>query len=202
MIVVGLTGSIGMGKSETAKMFAELDVPVFDADAVVHSLQAKGGPAIAPIAAAFPGVVKEGVLDRQKLGAMVFAKPELKEQLEAIIHPMVGVVRAAFFENAQKKGVPFVVLDVPLLFETGGNKACNKVVVVSAPVDVQRARVLDRKGMTPEKFDNILARQTPDADKRAGADYVIETDKGLDHARSEVARITQELREQAVSCES
>lgn len=197
MIVVGLTGSIGMGKSETAKMFAELGVPVFDADAVVHSLQAQNGPAIAPIAAAFPGVVENGVLNRQKLGDMVFAEPELKKQLEAIVHPMVGEARASFFEGAKKQKAPFVVLDVPLLFETGGNQACDKVVVVSARADMQRARVLDRAGMTVQKFEDILARQTSDADKRAGADYIVETDKGLDHARGLVAQITKQLREQA-----
>lgn len=191
---MGLTGSIGMGKSETAKMFADLGVPVFDADAVVHSLQAKGGPAIAPIAAAFPGVVEDGVLDRQKLGALVFSDPELKKRLEAIVHPMVGDARVAFFENAKKHRAPFVVLDVPLLFETGGNKACDKVVVVSAPADIQRARVLDRVGMTVQKFEDILARQTPDADKRAGADYIVETNMGLDHARNQVALITEELK--------
>jgi dephospho-CoA kinase len=195
MITVGLTGSIGMGKSETARMFCALGVPVFDADAVVHDLQAKNGPAIAPIVAAFPGVVTDGELDRNKLGAMVFADPELKKKLEHIIHPMVAEKRVTFFKEAASQGAPFVVLDIPLLFETGGNTACDKVIVVSAPADVQRRRVLARPGMTPEKFDDILERQTPDADKRAGADYIIETDKGLDHARLAVERIIQELTE-------
>lgn len=196
MRIVGLTGSIGMGKSETAKMFAELNVPVFDADATVHALQAKNGPALPAIDRAFPGVVIDGVLDRDALGKLVFADPDAKTRLEAIIHPMVGEARQQFFENASEKGRKFVVLDIPLLFETGGDKACDKIIVVSAPAEIQRSRVLARPAMTQEKFDNILARQTPDAKKRAGADYVIETDKGLDHAREQVARIVAELEEQ------
>ena len=197
MMIVGLTGSIGMGKSATAKMFAELGVPVFDADATVHTLQVKNGPAIPAIEAAFPGVIKDGELDRDALGKIIFADPEAKKHLEAIIHPMVGEARQAFFAKAEKDGDSFVVLDVPLLFETGGNKACDKVVVVSAPADVQRDRVLARPGMSEEKFENILSRQTQDADKRAGADYIIDTDKGLDHARAEVARIVKELKDMA-----
>lgn len=194
MMIVGLTGSIGMGKSATAKMFADLGVPVFDADATVHALQARNGPAIPAIAAAFPGVISDGSLDRDALGKIVFADPEAKKRLEAIIHPMVGAARQQFFEQAEAKGHPFVVLDVPLLFETGGNNACDKVVVVSAPADVQRDRVLTRPDMTPEKFENILLRQTPDADKRAAADYIVETDKGFDHARAAVAQIVEELK--------
>lgn len=196
MMIVGLTGSIGMGKSETAKMFAALNVPVFDADATVHALQARNGPALPAIEQAFPGVVTDGVLDRDALGKQVFSDPEAKARLEAIIHPMVGEVRHRFFEEASGAGHKFVVLDIPLLFETGGDKSCDRVIVVSAPADIQRSRVLARPGMTPEKFENILARQTPDAKKRAGADYVIETDKGLDHAREQVVRIVAELEEQ------
>lgn len=193
MKVVGLTGSIGMGKSETARMFRECDVLVFDADAVVHQLQAKDGRAIPLIEAEFPGVVQAGVLDRQKLGAVVFADPEAKKKLEAIMHPMVAEERIGFFESAEKAGADFVVLDVPLLFEMGGNAACDKVIVVSAPEEVQRARVLARPGMTEEKFEHIVKRQTPDADKRAGADYIIETDKGLDHAKAAVEHVVGEL---------
>lgn len=193
MKIVGLTGSIGMGKSETARMFRECGVMVFDADAVVHDLQAKDGRAIPAIEAAFPDVIKSGVLDRQKLGTRIFSDPDAKKKLEAIMHPMVAEERINFFAKAEKAGVAFVVLDVPLLFETGGNAACDKVIVVSAPVDVQRERVLARPGMTREKFKHILARQTPDADKRAGADYIIETDKGLDHARAVVKQIVDEL---------
>ena len=193
MKIVGLTGSIGMGKSETAKMFTRLGVPVFDADAEVHRLQAKDGPAIPLIEAAFPGVVDGGVLNRARLGEIVFADPAAKKRLEVIMHPMVAEARTAFFEAAEKAGASFVVLDVPLLFETGANKVCDKVVVVSAPADVQRARVLARRGMTSEKFENILARQVPDRDKRAGADYIVETDKGLDHAFAQVEQIVKEL---------
>lgn len=197
MMIVGLTGSIGMGKSETAKMFSSLGVPVFDADASVHALQSKGGRALPAIDEAFPGVITDGALDRAKLGDIVFADPIAKKRLEAIIHPMVAEDRVRFFADAEARNAPFVVLDVPLLFETGGNKACDKVVVVSAPADVQRARVLARPGMTPEKFDHILERQIADADKRAGADYVIETHKGLDHARTAVAHLVDELNKQA-----
>lgn len=193
MKIIGLTGSIGMGKSETAKMFTRLGVPVFDADAEVHKLQVKDGAAIPTIDAAFPGVVEGGVLNRTKLGELVFADPMAKKRLEAIMHPMVADARIAFFDAAEKAGAKFVVLDVPLLFETGGNKACDKVVVVSAPSGVQRERVLARPGMTVEKFENILARQVPDRDKRAGADYIIETDKGLDHAFAQVEKIVKEL---------
>lgn len=193
MKIIGLTGSIGMGKSETAKMFTRLGVPVFDADAEVHKLQVKDGPAIPAIDAAFPGVVEDGVLNRTKLGELVFADPLAKKRLEAIMHPMVADARIAFFDAAEKSGAKFVVLDVPLLFETGGDKGCHKIVVVSAPADVQRQRVLARPGMTVEKFENILARQVPDRDKRAGADYIIETDKGLEHAFAQVEKIVKEL---------
>lgn len=194
MMIVGLTGSIGMGKSETAKMFADLGVPVFDADAAVHALQARNGRAIPQIKSAFPGVVEDGELDRAALGKIVFADAKAKRRLEAIIHPMVADERRTFFEKAESAGHSFVVVDVPLLFETGGNMACDKVVVVSAPANIQRTRVLARPGMTREKFDQILKQQTPDADKRAGADYIVETDKGLDHARATVRGIVEELR--------
>jgi len=195
VIIVGLTGSIGMGKSETAKMFAAEGVPVFDADAAVHSLQAKGGAAIAPIEAVFPSVITEGVLDRGKLGEIIFSDTEAKATLEAIIHPMVGDMRTGFFQKAKTNNVPFVVLDIPLLFETHGDKACHKVVVASAPGDVQRGRVLKRPGMTVEKFEKILGKQLPDAEKRAKADYIVETDKGLDYARQQVATIVKTLRD-------
>lgn len=194
MKIIGLTGSIGMGKSETAAMFRDFGVPVFDADVTVHRLQAKGGRALPAIDAAFPGVVEAGILNRQKLGGIVFSDAAKKNKLEAIIHPMVGEERASFFTEAEKADAAFVVLDVPLLFETGGNTACDRVVVVSAPAAVQRARVLARPGMTAQKFEQILNKQTPDADKRAGADYIIETDKGLDHARAAVAKIITELK--------
>lgn len=173
MIVLGLTGSIGMGKSTVAAMFRRLRVPVFDADATVHALQAPGGAALAAIAAAFPGVVVAGVLDRPALGASVFGDTARLRTLEAIVHPLVAAARARFLTRYRTR--PLVVLDVPLLFERGGVEQCDLVAVVSAPADVQRARVLARSGMTPAKYDAILARQTPDAEKRARADIVIPT---------------------------
>ncbi|MBL4639958.1 MAG: dephospho-CoA kinase [Kordiimonadaceae bacterium] len=194
MIIIGLTGSIGMGKSETAKMFIAAGIPVFDADAVVHELQAKSGKAIAPIEAVFAGVIKDGVLDRAALGAIVFANKTAKKKLEAIVHPMVEEARIAFFAAAEKDGAAMVVLDQPLLFEMSGDKFCHKVVVVSAPVDIQRERVLARPGMTIEKFDHILGIQVPDADKSAAADYIVDTDKGLEHARQQVAEILEDIR--------
>lgn len=186
-----------MGKSETARMFREEGIPVFDADAEVHRLQALGGAALPRIEEVFPGSVKEGVLDRQALGQKIFSDPAAKKQLEAIMHPMVGQKRAEFFEKAEANNEPFVVVDVPLLFETGGNKGCDYVITVSAPADVQRARVLARPGMTVEKFEHILGLQTPDADKRAGSDYIIESDKGLAAAHEQVRAIIQNLRENA-----
>ncbi|MCK0070148.1 dephospho-CoA kinase [Kordiimonas laminariae] len=194
MIIVGLTGSIGMGKSETAKMFVAEGVPVFDADAAVHRLQKKGGKALPLIEKAFPGSVAGGELDRASLGAQVFADPAKKKVLENIMHPMVGDERIAFFEAAEKANADIVVLDVPLLFETGGDKGCHYSVVVSAPAEVQRERVLARSGMTAEKFEDILKRQMPDADKRAKADYIVDTDKGLEHAKARVREILTTIR--------
>jgi dephospho-CoA kinase len=197
MMIVGLTGSIGMGKTETARMFAEAGIPVFGADAEVHNLQAKGGRALPLIAAEFPSVITGGVLDRAALGKIVFADDKARKTLEAIMHPMVAEARTGFFKAAEKSGAPFVILDIPLLFETAGDKACHKVVVVSAPAEVQRARVLARPGMTAEKFTQILAKQTPDADKREKADYIIETDKGLAHAKARVTALIEQLKETA-----
>lgn len=197
MITVGLTGSIGMGKTETAKMFARLGVPVFDADAAVHGLQAPGGKALGPIEDAFPGTVNGGTLDRASLGKTVFADKAARKKLEAIMHPLVAEERIEFFNKAEADGAKLVVLDIPLLFETGGHNACDKVVVVSAPPEIQRERVLSRDGMTQEKFEQILASQTPDDDKRAQADYVIETNFGLDHAMKQVEKIVRELESQA-----
>lgn len=173
MIVLGLTGSIGMGKSTVAAMFRRLKVPVFDADATVHALQAPGGAALPAIAAAFPGVVGGGILDRAALGTAVFDNDERLQALEAIVHPLVAAARVRFLTRTRKRAV--VVLDIPLLFERGGANDCDLVAVVSAPADVQRARVLARPGMTGEKYAAILARQVPDAEKRAAADIVIPT---------------------------
>jgi dephospho-CoA kinase len=186
MIIVGLTGSIGMGKSTTSTMFQAEGVPVYDADAAVHALYSKGGAAVAPVEAAFPGVVVDGAIDRAKLSAQVVGKPEALKRLEAVVHPLVGESRKVFFEAAAEANAPLVILDIPLLFETGGERNVAAVIVVSAPEEVQRERVMARTDMTAEKLDAILARQLPDAEKRARADIVIDTSKGLDSARQQV----------------
>lgn len=189
MIRLGLTGSIGMGKSTTAALFAEEGVPVHDSDAVVHALYSGGGRAVWAVEALFPGVSEGGVVDRAKLSARVVGDPEALKRLEAAVHPLVAEAREAFLEQARATGARVVLLDVPLLFETGREGEVDKVVVVSAPADVQRARVLARPGMTPAKLDAILARQTPDAEKRARADFVIETGNGIEAAREQVRAI-------------
>ncbi|HVF94515.1 MAG TPA: dephospho-CoA kinase [Sphingomonas sp.] len=186
-MILGLTGSIGMGKSTVATMFAAEGVPVFDADAVVHRLQAAGGRLVLPIEAAFPGTTGDHGVDRQVLGAAVLGNEGAMKRLEAIVHPAVGEERAAFL--AAHAAAPLVVFDVPLLFETGGDQAVDKVAVVSAAGDVQRARVLARAGMTPAKFAAILARQLPDAEKRARADFVIATDVSIEQTSDAVRRV-------------
>lgn len=191
MLRVGLTGSIGMGKSTTAQMFREAGVPVLDSDQIVHDLYR--GPAVAPIEAAFPGVSVDGVVDRGRLAAQVLADPEALKRLEAIVHPLVWAARDDFLKDQEKKGASIVVYDVPLLFETGAEKCVDAIVVVSAPEDVQKARVLARPGMTEEKFAAILAKQVPDAEKRARADFVVHTGKGIEAARREVQAILDEL---------
>lgn len=188
---LGLTGSIGMGKSTVAKMFADLGVPVFDADAAVHRLQGRGGRLVAAIEAAFPDTTGADGVNRTALGEAVLGKPELLRRLEAIVHPAVGEERAAFL--AEHADAPLVVFDVPLLFETGGDARVDKVAVVSAPADVQRARVLARPGMTAARLDAILARQTPDAEKRARADFVIDTGTTLDATRAQVKAVVAAL---------
>ena len=194
MITVGLTGSIGMGKSTTAAMFAAEGVPVYDADAEVHALYAKGGAAVAPLEAAFPGVVVDGAVDRTLLSQRVVGKPDELKRLETIVHPLVGESRVDFFQKAVAAGADIVVLDIPLLFETGGEKRMDAVVVVSAPADLQRQRVLARPGMDEAKLDAILARQMADAEKRARAHFVIDTGKGLDEARRQVRDVLTRLR--------
>lgn len=190
-LILGLTGSIGMGKSAVAAMFAAAGVPVFDADAEVRALQGPKGALLAPIEAAFPGsTADEGVL-RDVLGAQVFDDPEALARLEAIVHPAVGEKRAHFL--ARHSDAPVVVFDIPLLFEKGGHAAVDRIVVVSAPPAVQRARVLARPGMTPEKFAAILALQTPDAEKRARADYVIDTGTSLEETEREVQALIAAL---------
>jgi dephospho-CoA kinase len=187
MIVLGLTGSIGMGKSTVAAMFADEGIPVFDADAAVHRLQGTEGRLVAAIEAAFPDTTGPEGVDRTALGEAVLGRPALLAKLEAIVHPAVAEERAAFL--AQHAAAPLVVLDVPLLFETGGDRIVDKVAVVSADEAVQRARVLARPGMTAERLAAILARQTPDANKRARADFVIPTDSSLDATRAAVRRV-------------
>jgi dephospho-CoA kinase len=194
MIILGLTGSIGMGKSTTARMFVDAGVPVYDADAAVHALYAKGGAAVAPVEAAFPGVTVNGAINRARLSAAVMGDPEALAKLETIVHPLVGAHRIGFFEHAQAKGADIVVLDIPLLFETNGDKRVDKVVVVSAPAEVQRQRVLGRPDMDVAKLEAILARQMPDTEKRARADFVIDTGQGLNTARQQVRDLLSRLR--------
>ena len=194
MITVGLTGSIGMGKSTTAAMFAAEGVPVYDADAEVHALYAKGGAAVEPLEAAFPGVVVDGAVDRALLSQHVVGKPDALKRLEAIVHPLVGESRVGFFQKAVADKADIVILDIPLLFETGGEKRMDAVVVVSAPADLQRQRVMARPGMDEAKLDAILARQMADAEKRARAHFVIDTGAGLDSARAQVRAVLTRLR--------
>jgi dephospho-CoA kinase len=192
---IGLTGSIGMGKSETLKLFARLGFPIYDADTVVHQLYDKGGAAVEPIAKIFPEAVREGRVDRARLSARVARDEDAFQRLETIVHPLVRKAETAFLAHAAKASHAIVVLDIPLLFETGAQNRVDAVVVVSAPSDIQRKRVLARAGMTLEKLEAIHARQVTDAEKRAQADFVIETDKGLEHAFAQVERVAASLRE-------
>ncbi|APR51650.1 dephospho-CoA kinase [Sphingomonas koreensis] len=187
MIILGLTGSIGMGKSTVAAMFADDGVPVFDADAEVHRLQGPGGRLVRQIESAFPGTTGESGVDRALLGKAVFGNPDALKRLEAIVHPAVADERAAFLES--NRAQPLVVLDIPLLFEAGGWQQVDKIAVVSAPADIQRARVLARPGMTGERFESILSRQMPDSEKRKRADFVIPTGGTLDETRSAVRAV-------------
>ena len=187
MFVLGLTGSLGMGKSATAKMFAEQGVPVHDADAAVHQLYESEATPL--IEAAFPGTTAGGKVNRDKLAQRVLGDTAAIKKLEAIVHPLVRNAEERFLTEAERKGVTVAVLDIPLLFETGGDKRCDAVVVVSAPPDVQRARAFERPGMTEQKFAALLAKQMPDADKRAMADFAVDTSKGFDTARAQVRDI-------------
>lgn len=190
---VGLTGSIGMGKSTTAQMFRDEGIAVLDSDQIVHDLYR--GAAVAPIAAAFPDVVVDGVVNRSALGAHVLSDPAAMKKLEAIVHPLVWAARDAFIQQRQAQGDWIIVYDVPLLFETGADKSVDAIVVVTAPPALQKQRVLMRPGMTQEKFDAIVAKQTPDTEKRARADFIVETGEGLDAARAQVRHILKTLRE-------
>lgn len=193
MIVLGLTGSIGMGKSTTAKMFAEAGVPVWDADSTVHRLYATGEAGAAAIAKIAPEALVDGAVDRSKLREAIMEHASLLKQVEGVIHPLVGQDRAGFLANAREQGHRIAVVDIPLLFEGGGEKHVDQVVVVTAPAEVQRARVLERPGMTEEAFETILAKQVPDSIKREKADHLIDTSLGMDHARQRVAEIIASL---------
>ena len=191
--ILGLTGSIGMGKSAVATMFAELGVPVFDADAAVHRLQGPGGALLSQIEAAFPASTDAHGVKRADLGARVFGKPEELGKLEAIVHPAVHAMRQVFLLEHDHD--PLILFDIPLLYERGGAGQLDAVAVVSAPADIQRARVLARPGMTPEKFAHILGLQVPDAEKRARADFMIDTGVPLSQTRAQVAALVARLRE-------
>jgi dephospho-CoA kinase len=194
MRIVGLTGSIGMGKSTTAQMFREEGVAVHDSDAAVHEIY-RGSESQA-IGQAFPGSVSDGVVDRAKLAAMTLGRPEEIARLESIVHPLVQERRRAFVAAARERGAEIVVVDIPLLFEAGAEKEVDKIVVVTASSDVQRERVMARPGMTEEKFHAILARQLPDLEKRRRADFIVHTDRGMEAAREEVRAIVAALRKE------
>jgi len=195
MIRLALTGSIGMGKSATAAMFAARGVPVYDADAAVHRVYAPGGDAVAPLEAEFPGVTNaEGGIDRALLRQRVVNDPAAMKRLEAIVHPIVGGLQLAFLQTAMEQGHDIVVLDIPLLFETGGDRRADAILVVTAPPEVQRARVLARGQMTEAEFAAIVARQVPDAVKREKADFIIDTGLGFQHAEERVDEILSQLR--------
>jgi dephospho-CoA kinase len=187
MVVIGLTGSIGMGKSTTARFFAEAGVPVHDADLAVHHLYA--GEAAPLIEAAFPGVTAADGVDRAKLARCVLGDAEALRRLEGIVHPLVRREELKFLDQAERAGAPVVVLDIPLLFETGGDRRVDAVVVATAPAEMQRARALERAGMTEEKFQALLAKQIPDAEKRRRADFLVDTSRGFDSARMQVHAI-------------
>jgi dephospho-CoA kinase len=191
---IGLTGSIGMGKSETAKLFARLGIPVYDSDAAVHHLYEPGGAAVEKIAEAFPGAVHDGRVDRAALSKLLLGDEAAFKRLEAIVHPLVAEENRKFMEQAARDGADMVVQDIPLLFETGGHTRMDAVVVVSVPAGLQRERVLARPGMTADKLNQILSRQMPDEEKRAKAHFVVETDKGLEHAFEQVKSIVAALK--------
>jgi len=189
MIVLGLTGSIGMGKSTAAGMFRRMGIPVCDSDAIVHRLLAKGGAAVGPIGRAFDGVVRDGAVDRSALGRQVFGDPEALRKLEAIVHPLVHASQARFLRVTMRRREAIVVLDVPLLFEGGTDRCCDATVVVTAPRFLQEQRVLSRPGMTRERLVGTLARQMPDAEKRHRADFVVQTGIGRRHTLKRLADI-------------
>ncbi len=191
MFILGLTGSIGMGKSTTAKMFADDGVPVYDADAAVHRLYE--GEATPVIEAAFPGTTAGGKVDRDKLAKAVLGDPAKIKKLEGIVHPLVHQARERFISAAEEAGAEVAVLDIPLLYETAGDQRCDAVVVVSAPIEMQRNRAFERPGMSDDKLAAILANQVPDADKRARADFIVDTSQGFEHARAQVRDILKRV---------
>ena len=191
MFILGLTGSIGMGKTTTAKLFADEGVPVHDSDAAVHA--AYEGEAVAAIEQAFPGTISAGKVDREKLARQVVGDAAALKRLEAIVHPLVRKSEARFLEQARARHAPVVVLDIPLLYETGGEARVDAVVVVSAPAGIQRQRVLERPGMTAEKFDALLGKQVPDSEKRKRADFIVDSSQGIEHARDQVRKILQQV---------
>lgn len=193
MIILGLTGSIGMGKSTTAQMFKQAGIPVYDADAAVHEIYEPGGAAVGPLSERFGDILKDGGVDRAALRAKVVNNPDAMRDLEAIVHPLVGLSQMNFRKEALESGALFAVLDIPLLFETGGDARCDYVAVVTAPENVQRERVLARGEMSEDQFEQIKAKQTPDAEKRARADFVINTAFGFDFARAHVHSIIELL---------
>jgi dephospho-CoA kinase len=196
--IICLTGSLGMGKSRTAQFFVELGVPVHDSDAVVHALYE--GEAVSIIERAFPGATADGKVDRTKLAKLVLGDDAALARLEAIVHPLVAAARDKFLGDAQARGAPVAVLDIPLLFATAGQRGCDAVVVVSAPAEIQRQRAFERPGMTEEKFSALLAKQTPDAEKRRRADFIVDSSQSFDHARAQVRDILQavaKMRERA-----
>jgi len=192
MLVLGLTGSIGMGKSTTAKLFVEAGVPVYDADATVHQLYE--GEAAAAIEAAFPGTTGNGKVDRTLLSPKVVHDADAMKRLESIVHPMLRAHHQKFLEDAERSGAPVAVVDIPLLYETGGENRVDAVVVVTTAPETQRERILARDGMTPEKLDAILTRQLPDAEKRKRADFVVDTSHGLEPVRAQIREILEQVR--------
>ena len=199
MLVIGLTGSIGMGKSNAARMLRRLGLPVHDADAAVHGLMAKGGAAVAVVEAVFPGVSEAGAVDRQRLAARVLGDPAALDRLEAILHPLARTSARAFLARQARLGRPMAVLEIPLLFETDGDELCDAVIVVSAPASTQRARVLARPGMTEARFRAILARQMTDLEKRRRADFVVQTGLDKAHALRQLRAIVRLLRERGAT---
>ena len=197
MIILGLTGSVGMGKSTTAKLLEEEGVPVFDSDATVHALYAKGGAAVAPVGAAFSGAVRDGAIDREALGAIVMGDAAKMKKLESLVHPLVREAQTAFVRKHHAAGAPVVVLDIPLLYENGVDKLVDAVMVVTADAATQRQRVLARPGMDEKKLAQILARQLPDAEKRERADFLVNTGYGIEDARAQVRAALEVVREAA-----